>query len=179
MKNNLPGRRAKINPDSLGLANPNRSPYHRLVAIGDDFPLPPVTTKDHRCDECNKPIKLFNEELYMGEGHYKQVVGGICLDFSGGYDEFNDLCGRFSSGEDYADGYVALCHDCTALIYSAIPNAVAKFGFGLHPPAEEDAEKPCCRWSWTLKKVDGRLILFVPDETAENWVRAPSANDEN
>lgn len=144
-----------------------------VVAIGDQFPLPPVTTKDHRCDECGKPIELFSQDLQTGEGRYKQVIGGICLDFSGGYDEFNDLCGQFSSGEDYVDGYVSLCHDCTVLIYTALPRATAKFGLGLHPPADEDAEKPCCRWSWTLKKIDGRQTLFIPDETAEKWVEAP------
>lgn len=143
------------------------------MAIGDDRLLP-TTTKDHSCDECGKPVRLFADEFYKGEHSYKQVVGGVCLDFSGGYEEFNDLCGQFSSGKDFVDGYVTLCHDCTVLLYSAIPNAVKKFGFGLHAPDEENSDKPCCRWSWTLKKVGGELRLFVPDETAENWVQAPN-----
>lgn len=149
------------------------------MAIGDQFPLPPVTTKDHRCDECNAPIRLFDSDRYQGEGRYKQVVGGICLDFSGGYEEFNDLCGQFSSGEDYVEGYVVLCHDCTVLLYSVLSRATAKFGRGLHTPDDPDSPKPCCRWSWTLKRVDGELRLFLPDETAENWVQAPSGSVED
>jgi len=144
------------------------------VAIGDDLPLPPVTTIDHHCDECGKPIKLFAPEFWKGEGHYKQVIGGICLDFSGGYDEFNEHLNKsFSSDEKYVEGYIALCHDCTVLIYSALPRATAKFGRGLHSPDPDNSEKPCCRWSWTLKRVGGQLKLFLPDETAENWVEAP------
>lgn len=143
------------------------------MAIGDDYPLPPVTTKDHRCDECDRPIEIFAPEFYKGEGYYKQVINGICLDFSANYGEFNGAEGHFASGEEYVDGYVALCHDCTALIYSAIPRAIAKFGVRLHSPEIEDSPKPCCRWSWTLRKIGDRLTLFVPDETAENWVEAP------
>jgi len=136
--------------------------------------LPPVTTFGQRCDECGRPIRLFNEDARRDESSYKQVVNGICLDFSGGYDEFNDLCGQFASGEDYVDGYVALCHDCTMLIYSALPRAVAKFGLRLHTPEPGDDDKPCCRWSWTLRRVGDQLRLFVPDEAADAWVEAPS-----
>jgi hypothetical protein len=139
----------------------------------------PTTTKDHRCDECGRPVRLFVDGMYRGDHSYKQVVGGICLDFSGGYAEFNDLCGQFSSGEDFIDGYVTLCHDCTVLLYSAIPNAVSKFGRGLHSPDDGDDEKPCCRWSWTLRKVDGKLKLFLPDETAEKWIQAPDDGSKN
>lgn len=150
------------------------------MAIGDSNPLP-TTTKDHVCDECGKPLRLFVDGAYGGRGDhsYKQIVGGVCLDFSGGYEEFNDLCGQFSSGAEFVDGYVSLCHDCTALLYSAIPNAVAKFGFGLHTPDEENSDKPCCRWSWTLRKIDGELRLFVPDQTAENWIEAPRETPQN
>jgi hypothetical protein len=141
---------------------------------GDDGKIPGVMTDDPRCDECGKPIRLFDDGSYRGSSTYKQVVGGICLDFSGMYDEFNDLSGCFSSGDDYVDGYVALCHDCTVLIYTALPRAVAKFGLRLHPPADENAETPCCRWSWMLRRVDDELRLFVPDATAEHWVEAPA-----
>lgn len=139
----------------------------------------PTATEEHKCDECGRPIKLFADDMYKGEHSYKQVVGGVCLDFSGGYEEFNDLCSQFASGENFIDGYVALCHDCTVLLYSAIPNAVKKFGFGLHAPDNENSDKPCCRWSWTLKKIDGELRLFVPDDTAEHWIPAPDEKPEN
>jgi len=143
------------------------------MAIGDNYPLPPVTTKDHRCDECDEPIELFSVEFYKGEGHYKQVQGGICLDFSGGYEEFGDLAMKFLEEHEPPSGYVVLCHDCTALVYSALPKATAKFGTRLHHPIGQEADKPCCRWSWTLKKVGDEMKLFVPDETAEKWVEAP------
>lgn len=133
-----------------------------------------VVTWENYCDECKRPVKFWNEGFRSSEATYKQIVGGICLDFSGGYDEFNDMSGKFASGEDYTHGYVALCHDCTALLYAAIPNAVAKFGLRLHPPEDDEGDKPCCRWSWTLRNEDGKLELFIPDETAEKWIKAPS-----
>ena len=128
---------------------------------------------NHVCDECHRPILLFMPERYKEDG-YKQIVAGMCFDASGGYAEFNDTS-QYWLTNTWVNGYICLCHDCTARLWSVLPRAMSRFGKPLHFAIDPDSDLPCCRWGWTWRMVDGVRKLFRAGPDGLEWEQVEDA----
>jgi hypothetical protein len=128
---------------------------------------------NHVCDECHRPILLFMPERYKEDG-YKQIIGGMCFDASGDYAEFNDTS-QYWLTNTWVNGYICLCHDCTARLWSVLPRAMSRFGKPLHFAIDPDSELPCCRWGWTWRMVDGVRKLFRAGPDGLEWEQVEDA----
>lgn len=130
---------------------------------------------NHVCDECHRPILLFMPERYKEDG-YKQIIGGMCFDASGDYAEFNDTS-QYWLTNTWVNGYICLCHDCTARLWSVLPRAMSRFGKPLHFAIDPDSELPCCRWAWTWRMVDGVRKLFRSGADGLEWEQVEDSED--
>lgn len=130
---------------------------------------------NHVCDECHRPILLFMPERYKEDG-YKQIIGGMCFDASGDYAEFNDTSQYWLTNK-WVNGYICLCHDCTARLWSVLPRAMSRFGKPLHFAIDPDSELPCCRWGWTWRMVDGVRKLFRAGPDGLEWEQVEDSED--
>jgi hypothetical protein len=128
---------------------------------------------NHVCDECHRPILLFMPERYKEDG-YKQIIGGMCFDASGDYAEFNDTS-QYWLTNTWVNGYICLCHDCTARLWSVLPRAMSRFGRPLHFAIDPDSELPCCRWGWTWRMVNGVRKLFRAGPDGLEWEQVEDA----
>ena len=128
---------------------------------------------NHVCDECHRPILLFMPERYKEDG-YKQIVGGMCFDASGDYAEFNDTS-QYWLTNTWVNGYICLCHDCTARLWSVLPRAMSRFGKPLHFAIDPDSDLPCCRWGWTWRMVNGVRKLFRAGPDGLEWEQVEDA----
>ena len=128
---------------------------------------------NHVCDECHRPILLFMPERYKEDG-YKQIVAGMCFDASGDYAEFNDTS-QYWLTNTWVNGYICLCHDCTARLWSVLPRAMSRFGKPLHFAIDPDSDLPCCRWGWTWRMVDGVRKLFRACPDGLEWEQVEDA----
>jgi hypothetical protein len=131
---------------------------------------------NHACDECGRQIHLFMPEHYKQDG-YKQIIDGMCFDASGGYSEFNDTSRSWLT-DTWVDGYISLCHDCAARLWSALPRAMSRFGNQLHFATEPYSDMPCCRWGWTWRTVDGARKLFHAGPDGLEWEQAEDAGNQ-
>lgn len=93
-----------------------------------------------KCTKCNKAMKPFLAE--HDNCFPEQIVDGIKLIFSGGFDMFRDSL----DGNNYA----MLCHDCVVELLEFFPESFKEQFNGAHPYSHKPNGK-CCRYAWDFE----------------------------
>lgn len=124
------------------------------------------------CDECDEVVHVYSKtyiddiDYLYGRDESISVVHGMCIDFSGGYNQFADF-----EDEDTSKKFTVLCHDCFLKVARVLPN-IFKAQKGYHSQSDVD-EASCCEFVWDIDE-NGRTIF---GDGHGGWVEAAGPDD--